>query len=135
MALSFAGADPDPDARLVGRASELLSMAEVLASARAGAAGAVTVLGEPGIGKTRMVGELCEQAAAAGFEVLAGRGSEFEREVPYGLVVDALDERFRVLEAEIVASLGQGRLAELAAVLPSSQSSTCSANGVRSRSS
>ncbi|MGO4615316.1 helix-turn-helix transcriptional regulator [Nocardia sp. 2YAB30] len=117
MALSFVG--EDPDAKLVGRAPELLNIAEVLASAGAGYAEAVTVLGEPGIGKTRMLGELCEQASAAGFDVLAGRGSEFEQEVPYGLVVDALDERFRVLGAEITAGLGQDRLAELAAVLPS----------------
>ncbi|WP_327110928.1 AAA family ATPase [Nocardia sp. NBC_01730] len=117
MALSFIG--EDPDAKLVGRAPELLNIAKVLASARAGSAGAVIVLGEPGIGKTRMLDELCEQAAAGGFDVLAGRGSEFEREVPYSLVVDSLDERFRVLAAEIIASLGKDRLAELAAVLPS----------------
>ncbi|WP_067479384.1 helix-turn-helix transcriptional regulator [Nocardia amamiensis] len=109
----------DPGTKLVGRALEQTNMQQVLDSALAGSAGALAVLGEPGIGKTRMLGELCKRAAAAGFDVLVGRGSEFEREVPYGLVVEALDERFGVLEAEVIEDMGPDRLAELAAVLPS----------------
>ncbi|WP_280295735.1 helix-turn-helix transcriptional regulator [Nocardia abscessus] len=115
--LSFTGAGSV--GKLVGRAAELERMAEVLASVQAGAAGAVAVVGEPGIGKTRMLGQLCERATATGFELLSGCGSEFEREVPFGLVVDALDQRFRALDAEVVAKLGPDRYAELAVVLPS----------------
>ncbi|MDE1675380.1 helix-turn-helix transcriptional regulator [Nocardia gipuzkoensis] len=109
----------DPGSKLVGRSLELLRVEELLASARAGSVGAVAVLGEPGIGKTRLLGELCQRAVTAGFDVLTGRGSEFEQEVPFGLVVEALDKRFRMLEPELVVGLGQDRLAELAAVLPS----------------
>ncbi|MEU7766523.1 AAA family ATPase [Nocardia sp. NPDC049190] len=105
--------------RLAGRASEVLSIEKVLNDARSGAAGAVVVLGEPGIGKTRLLGELCERAAAAGFDVMTGRGSELENDVPFGLVVDALDERFMTLDTPVTKGLGRDRLAELAAVLPS----------------
>lgn len=94
-------------------------MDEMLTSALAGSVGAIAVLGEPGIGKTSMFDVLCERAAAAGFDVLTGRGSEFERDVPYGLVVEAIDERFREFESEVIGGLDQDRLAELAAVLPS----------------
>ncbi|MBF6229622.1 AAA family ATPase, partial [Nocardia abscessus] len=104
---------------LVGRAVELRCVDEFLAGAGSGAAGAVVLLGEPGIGKTRLLGELCVRAGAAGFDVLAGRGSELEREVPFGMVVEALDERFGGLDRRVVAALGADRMAELAAVLPS----------------
>ncbi|WP_084497725.1 helix-turn-helix transcriptional regulator [Nocardia amamiensis] len=109
----------DAAAKLVGRTTELLSMQQVLSGALSGSADAVAVLGEPGIGKTCMLGELCERAGALGFDVLAGRGSEFEQDVPYGLVIDALDERFRTLEAEVIADLGPQNVAELGAILPS----------------
>ncbi|MEU7631095.1 AAA family ATPase [Nocardia sp. NPDC049220] len=105
--------------RMAGRASEVLSMEKVLNDARSGSAGAVVVLGEPGIGKTRLLGELCERAAAAGFDVMTSRGSELEIDVPFGLVVDALDERFMTLDTPVTTGLGPDRLAELAAVLPS----------------
>ncbi|MEU7766189.1 AAA family ATPase [Nocardia sp. NPDC049190] len=104
---------------LVGRASHLQRMDKVLADARSGSAGAVIVWGEPGIGKTRLVSEWCERAVAAGSEVLAGRGSESEQEVPFGMVVQALDERFAALDSQVVAKVGPNRMAELAAVLPS----------------
>ncbi|WP_159843958.1 helix-turn-helix transcriptional regulator [Nocardia sp. CY41] len=117
MELSSTGTNPSE--KLVGRASELLCMQQLLAAAAANSVGAVAVLGEPGIGKTRLLDEVCKHAADMGFQVLTGRGSEFEREVPYGLVVEALDERFGVLDAEVVEALGPDRVSELAAVLPS----------------
>ncbi|MGI5219208.1 helix-turn-helix transcriptional regulator [Nocardia sp. CA-290969] len=108
-----------PAKKLVGRTSELADMADALACTRTGSALAVAIVGEPGIGKTCLLGALCRQAGSARFGVLAGRGSEFEAEVPFGLVIDALDEYFAGLEAEVVADLGPGLYAELAVVLPS----------------
>lgn len=104
---------------LVGRRSELESMQKLLGRVKSGSAGAVAVLGELGIGKTHLLGEFCERAAKAGLVVLAGRGSELEREIPYALIIEALDEKFAALDAHAIAELGPNRLAELAAVLPS----------------
>ncbi|MGW4331002.1 ATP-binding protein, partial [Nocardia sp. NPDC004573] len=47
--------------RLVGRLPELRRVDEILADARSGLAAGVVVVGEPGIGKTRLLGELCER--------------------------------------------------------------------------
>ncbi|MEU7632967.1 AAA family ATPase [Nocardia sp. NPDC049220] len=104
---------------LAGRGTEVTSIERVLADARSGAACALVVLGEPGIGKTRLLSELSGRSTAAGFDVSTGRGSELEREVPFGMVVEALDKPFAALDNQVLADLGQQRLAELAAVLPS----------------
>ncbi|MDN5930632.1 MAG: AAA family ATPase [Pseudonocardia sp.] len=71
---------------LVGRQAE---WAQALALLRGG--GWLSVAGEPGIGKSRLLAELAAEAGRRGHLVLTGRGSELEREVPFGLWVDALD--------------------------------------------
>jgi len=74
---------------LVGRLPEL----EVLRAAldrRADGPVVVAIRGEPGIGKTRLLGELAADAGRRGCLVLAGRAAEFEREVPFGTVKNAL---------------------------------------------
>ncbi len=86
---------------------------------RAGRCAVLVIVGEPGIGKTTMLAYARGQAEAAGLAVLEGRGAQHECDVPFGLVVDALDDRVAVLHPRRLESLGPGRLAELAAVLPS----------------
>jgi predicted ATPase len=51
----------------------------------------VEIVGEAGIGKTTLLEWLGASAARAGALVLSGRCSEFERDVPYALWIDALD--------------------------------------------
>ncbi|MEU1672059.1 BREX system ATP-binding domain-containing protein [Streptomyces roseifaciens] len=78
--------------RIVGRVAELAALARALSSARAGGSAVVEIVGEPGIGKTRLAGELGERARRRGFVVLTGRAVEFTR-TPYGVFADALDDR------------------------------------------
>ncbi len=74
---------------LVGRARELSQLEQALEAARAGHGGSVLVAGDAGIGKTRLVQELCSRAA--GFEVHLGRSIDLVgAELPYQPVVDAL---------------------------------------------
>src|SRR3954451_19088392 len=56
----------------VGRARELAELQDALGEAAAGRGGLVVVTGEPGIGKTRLLQELSDQAAGD-FDVLSGR--------------------------------------------------------------
>ena len=51
----------------------------------------VEIVGEAGIGKTTLLGHLGAAATAAGALVLSGGCSEFERDIPYGLLIEALD--------------------------------------------
>ena len=72
------------------------------------------MLGEAGIGKTELLGALAGYARDAGLLVLDGRCAKHERDVPFGVVIDALDEHVATLAPRRVATVGP----ELAAVLP-----------------
>jgi DNA-binding winged helix-turn-helix (wHTH) protein len=57
----------------IGREAELADLNDALADARAGRGRVVLLVGEPGIGKTRMAEELAASATRSGFETLWGR--------------------------------------------------------------
>jgi DNA-binding CsgD family transcriptional regulator/tetratricopeptide (TPR) repeat protein len=61
---------------VVGRQVELGAIRQELASARAGRLSALTLEGEPGIGKTRLLVAAAEVAAMEGFTPLAATGDE-----------------------------------------------------------
>ena len=69
-------ADRDP---LIGRDGELASIRHALDIARSGSAHVVAIVGEPGIGKTRLVEEAAAEAGARGVAVVRGRAEEEAR--------------------------------------------------------
>ena len=77
------------------------------------------IVGEPGIGKSRLLAELCRRGEDRGYLVLDGRAAEFERDIPFGLIVDALNDYLGSLEPALLRALDEGLLAELASVFPS----------------
>ena len=111
-------ATPHAAPQLVGRSAEIGSLERALDRLGRREAGCVELVGEPGIGKTRLLGELCARADERGHLVLTGRGAEYERDVPFGLVVDALDDYLGSLDRNRFARLGRDRVRELAAVFP-----------------
>jgi DNA-binding NarL/FixJ family response regulator len=84
-----------------------------------GRSGLLAVVGEPGIGKTWLMSELRQRARAREYQVVEGRGTEFEQDAPFGLVVDALDDAMAIIAPTRLERLGIERLAELASVFPS----------------
>lgn len=78
-------------AALVGRDAERAAIASALRQAAMGSGGRIVLFsGEPGIGKTRLLEEAADQAAALGGIALAGRAFEAEMVRPYGAWIDAL---------------------------------------------
>ncbi len=107
---------------LVGRDRELEVLAERLDEVGSGRARFVFVTGEPGIGKTSLLLELLARADDRGWLALGGGAAEFERELPFGLVVDALDEYLASLDPRAFSHLAAEDLSELAGVFPALRS-------------
>ncbi|MFB4309248.1 AAA family ATPase [Actinomadura sp. GTD37] len=101
------------NAPLVGRRDALQEIERVL-DAAAGGYGFLAVVGEPGAGKTRLLNELADGAIARELPFVAGRAAEFEQEMPFGAVVDALDDRLE----EHATGLSAGALRLLGTVFP-----------------
>jgi DNA-binding NarL/FixJ family response regulator/tetratricopeptide (TPR) repeat protein len=105
--------------RLVGRTDELDALEQALDELDRGRSGALELVGEPGIGKTRLLRELAARAEVRGQLVLSGSASELERDLPFSVFVDALDEYVEGLDPRQLAALADDVRAELAHVLPS----------------
>src|SRR4051794_8367558 len=110
---------PASAGRIVGRDRELGLLEGTLEALDGGAAGCLTVEGEPGIGKTRLLGELRARAEERGHLVLSGKAAEFERDLPFSVWVDALDAYVLSQEPDSTESWDPDLTAELARVLPS----------------
>jgi DNA-binding NarL/FixJ family response regulator len=104
---------------LVGRADEIGALDQVLAEVDGGRAASVEIVGEPGIGKTRLLAELGARADARGWLVLAGSAAELERDLPFSVFVDAFDEYLRGLDPSFLARLDEDMQTELAHIFPS----------------
>ena len=103
---------------LAGRGAALATLERVLDAVAAGGPRFLAVVGEPGIGKTSLMERLQAMASEREWLVLAGRAAEFERELPFGVLVDALDDHLAGLDHRRVERVGGERLAELAAIFP-----------------
>jgi len=83
---------PLDDPPLVGRRDALQALDRALEATAAGSFRFVALIGEPGAGKTRLLGELLNAAADRKLSAVAGRAAEFEQDMPFGVIIDALDD-------------------------------------------
>jgi DNA-binding CsgD family transcriptional regulator len=71
---------------LLGRADERREIEQALARARSGASTVLALAGEPGIGKTALLGYAAQRSA--GMQLLRARGIESETQVPFGSLLE-----------------------------------------------
>jgi DNA-binding SARP family transcriptional activator len=104
-------------APLVGRAAAFTQLVGSFQQARQGRSQAVLVVGEAGIGKTRLAYDFGVWARAQGADVLSGQAFEMGGRLPYQPLVEALRQR---LEEENAPEdlLDDLWLAELSRLLP-----------------
>jgi pimeloyl-ACP methyl ester carboxylesterase/DNA-binding SARP family transcriptional activator len=103
---------------LIGREVEMTRLRDALDGASAGSGGLFAVLGEAGIGKTRLVEELIAHADRRDARVLLGRAYESDQILLFGPVVDAFRMGQVDRDHEILDALGPVWRAELARLLP-----------------
>jgi len=102
---------------LIGRDAEVGRLSQALAQACRGHGQVVTILGEAGIGKTRLITALREATTRRGAQTLIGHSYETERLLPLGPWVQAIREA-GVLESRAVERLSAGWLGELSYLFP-----------------
>jgi DNA-binding SARP family transcriptional activator len=93
---------------LIGRDDELARLGRALDAAREGRGVVAAILGEAGVGKSRLVDKLAAAAVARGIRVVTGRAYELEGALPLGPWIDAiqLDRTLPELRASQARSSG-----------------------------
>src|SRR5450755_106617 len=81
---------------LVGRLREVTRVMDVYDMAKDESARVVLMMGEPGIGKTRLLEEIALRAARDGAVVLRGGNSEAEGMPPYLPFLEALGQHIQI---------------------------------------
>jgi DNA-binding CsgD family transcriptional regulator len=107
---------PDFDAPVLDRDAELEAIEVSLANAGAGQGRLLLIEGPAGMGKSHMLARGRQMAGRAGVAVLGARGSEFEREVPFGVALELFGPSLQSAGPEERRRLFRGA-AELAAPL------------------
>lgn len=108
---------PVHEAPLVGRGDELASLLAALDAARAGQGRLLLLLGEAGVGKTRLGDELAARAQDLGLPVLVGRCHESQRLLPLAPWTEALRRAGVLADGPLLEALAPWR-ADLASLLP-----------------
>jgi DNA-binding CsgD family transcriptional regulator len=104
---------------VVGRDHELAELDRALDRLVARQPWVIQLVGEPGIGKSRLLAELAHRAEERRCSVLIGRAAEFEQDVPFAAIIDALNDHLGALDSADVRALHPQALQELAHVFPS----------------
>jgi DNA-binding SARP family transcriptional activator len=125
---SFVG---EEHATLVGRDAQLERLRRLWQDARAGRRQIVVLVGEPGIGKTRLAAEFCRGAYVHGALVLLGRCYE-DSLVPYQPVVEAVRHYVSESPPEALRPAVARHRATLAKLLPEFADGSSPAAAIRS---
>ncbi|HEX6358668.1 helix-turn-helix transcriptional regulator [Actinophytocola sp.] len=105
-------------APLVGRSATVRSFMRMVEATSEGEFQFLALVGEPGVGKTRLLGELASRAGAQGLTTLWGRAAEFEQVMPFSALVDALDDHLESSRGRIAGRFGAAQRRLLATVFP-----------------
>jgi DNA-binding SARP family transcriptional activator len=109
------------EAPLTGRDTELTLLRAALDEARSGRGRTVALLGEAGLGKTRLAEELAARAPLLGVQVLLGRCHESQQLFPFAPWVDLLRGAGVPADQALLESLEPAWRVELAVLLPELQ--------------
>ena len=97
---SYAAARARGLSRLVGREHEIAGLETALARAQEGNAQVVGVVGEAGVGKSRLCEEFAQACAASGITVRRGHGLSYGKHMPLQPILEFFRDYFEITEAD-----------------------------------
>jgi DNA-binding CsgD family transcriptional regulator len=103
---------------MIGRQAQIRELEEYLEQTRASAGRLVFVVGDAGVGKTRLLREFAGRVQADGVTLLSGHCYDEQPAPPYGPFVDALRALVRQRGPDAVAQVAGAWASSLAALLP-----------------
>src|SRR5262245_2215981 len=106
------------EAPMIGREPELTRLQIALNEAFAGRGQLIAILGEAGIGKSRLVSQVCVEAQKRGALVLVGNAYPNEQALAYGPWIDALRTGGVLDRDDVLAHVAPAWRAELARLFP-----------------
>jgi class 3 adenylate cyclase/tetratricopeptide (TPR) repeat protein len=107
--------------RFVGRESETETLCRALDGARGGHGQVVAIVGEPGVGKSRLLWEFTHSHRTHGWLVLESNSASFGKATPYLPVVDLLKGYFQIEARDDVRKISEKLAGKLVALDPSLQ--------------
>jgi DNA-binding SARP family transcriptional activator len=107
-----------PDADFVGRQAELAELLEVWSRAAGGESSCALILGDGGIGKSRLAAELAREVAATGAIVLRARAYETERSLFLQPVIEVIRQAMATLGPEAIRRSAGERARALTTLVP-----------------
>src|SRR5262249_43110510 len=114
----FAPTLSSAEAPLIGRQRELSQLTAFLDDAWAGGHRLVVIVGEVGVGKSRLAAGVGTLAVQRGGQVLVGRCYESEQSLPFSPWIDALRGACLAANADVLGKLSPVWRSELARLLP-----------------
>ena len=103
---------------LIGRTPQVAALRQLLERAREGAGRVALIVGEAGVGKSRLLRAMTEEARGAGFFVLHGACFEAERSIPYAPLLDLVRLFAGSASPAVVAHVLAPAATELVAIFP-----------------
>jgi DNA-binding SARP family transcriptional activator len=112
------GVPATAEAPLTGREPEMARLRSMVAAAHRGQGRVVHIIGEAGVGKSRLVAELAAKAHALGCRVLLGRCYESEQILPFAPWLEILRNAWSLAGQQWRADLPAAVARELGRILP-----------------
>ena len=102
----------------VGRATQLGQLLGLIANLAAGRGHVALIEGEPGIGKSRLIGEVVRHTESLGLVALMTSCYEIEQGMPYQPVVELVSQAIGHCGTDALKRLPPASLAEIASLVP-----------------
>lgn len=103
---------------LVGREDALRAFEHAVSAVCADGFRFVAVVGDPGMGKSRLLAELARITGRRDLATFTGRATEFEQELPLSPLIDALDDHLDARARELAGTIPAAPMRLLASAIP-----------------